>query len=98
MTRPLMHQLTENRRLPPPRQSLDIAEGILIALRHCNIDDAFHEIIQTAWQYPIPVFTLASALVTAAAGDPAGTDPAAREAVRSEWGQLLGLRGPQTAD
>jgi hypothetical protein len=75
--------------MTPGRQPLDTAEGVLIALRHCTVDEAFHEIIRAAQQHQVPLFTLADALVTAASGNAECQNTAAHTAVLAEWGQLL---------
>ncbi|RAV18293.1 transcription antitermination regulator [Mycolicibacterium sp. GF69] len=80
--------------MTPGRKCLDTAEGVLVALRHCTVDEAFREIIRAAQHHQVPLFTLADALVTAASGTVAsGTaeypNVAARTAVLAEWGPLL---------
>ena len=75
--------------MTPGRQSLDTAEGVLIALRQCTVDEAFREIIRAAQQHQVPLFTLADALVTAASGNAECPNSAARSAVIAEWGALL---------
>lgn len=75
--------------MTPGRQCLDTAEGVLIALRHCTVDDAFREIVGAAQQHQVPLFTLADALVTAAGGKADCLNTAARAAVLAEWGSLL---------
>ncbi len=79
--------------MTPGRQGLDTAEGVLIALRQCTIDEAFREMIRAAQQHQVPLFTLADALVTAASGRAECPNPAARAAVLAEWGSLLTGRG-----
>ncbi|OBF90494.1 transcription antitermination regulator [Mycolicibacterium flavescens] len=76
--------------MTPGRQCLDTAEGVLIALRHCTVDEAFREIIRAAQHHRVPLFTLADALVTAASGTGECVNAAARTAVLTEWGALLG--------
>ncbi|OBI74342.1 ANTAR domain-containing protein [Mycobacterium sp. E740] len=75
--------------MTPGRQRLDTAEGVLIALRHYSVDEAFREIIRAAKQHQVPLFTLADALVSAASGNAEGPHTAARTAVLAEWGPLL---------
>ena len=77
---------------PIGRQGLDTAEGVLVALRQCTVDEAFREMIRAAQQHQVPLFTLADALVSAAgAAEVHGLDcaDAARRAVLAEWGTLL---------
>lgn len=75
--------------MTPGRQRLDTAEGVLIALRHCTVDEAFHEMIRAAKQHQVPLFTLADALVNAASGNAQCPNTAAHTAVLAEWGPLL---------
>ena len=86
-----MNQLPQQYPHPQSRRPLDTAEGILIALRHCTANEAFHEIVNTSRQCRIPVFSLATALITAAMGNPDTVNPAAREAVQTQSGHLLSL-------
>lgn len=72
------------------RRVLDIALGVLVALRRCGADAAFEELITAAGRNDIPVFAMASALVALASADPsARLDSAARRAAEREWAQLL---------
>lgn len=75
--------------MTPGRKCLDTAEGVLVALRHCTVDEAFREIIRAAQLHQVPLFTLADALVTAASGGAECPNAAARTAVLAEWGPLL---------
>lgn len=75
--------------MTPGRQCLDTAQGVLIALRHCTVDETFREIIRAAQQHQVPLFSLADALVTAATGDAECPNAAARTAALAEWGPLL---------
>ncbi|KUI43412.1 hypothetical protein AU197_04765 [Mycobacterium sp. IS-1590] len=77
--------------MTPGRQCLDTAEGVLIALHHCTVDEAFREMIRVAQQHRVPLFTLADALVTVASGQPDCPNAAARAAVLTEWGALLSV-------
>ncbi|OBB70609.1 hypothetical protein A5759_00380 [Mycobacterium sp. 852014-52144_SCH5372336] len=83
-----------NGAMTPGRQCLDTAEGVLIALRHCTVDEAFREMIRAAQQHQVPLFTLADALVTAAGGKAECPNAAARTAVLAEWGALLQTTAP----
>jgi hypothetical protein len=75
------------------RRSLDLAEGILIALRRCNVEAAFHELLGAAQKHCVPVSTIASALVDLASGSRHDSfshpTSAARFAAAAEWGELL---------
>ncbi|ULE34644.1 ANTAR domain-containing protein [Mycobacterium sp. IDR2000157661] len=79
------------------RRGLDTAEGVLIALRHCSADEAFHEIIGVSHRHQVPVFTLAEALVNAAAGCRGYDETSAGRAVMIEWGALLGASSTAAA-
>jgi hypothetical protein len=86
-----VNQVPQQYPFPQSRRPLDTAEGILIALRHCTANEAFHEIVNTSRQHRIPVFSLATALITVAIGNPDSANPAARAAVQTQWGHLLSL-------
>jgi hypothetical protein len=70
---------------------LDTAKGILIGLRRCPSESAFHELISAAQRHKMPVFAMAWALVHLAnGGDTAAhTSADAESAARDEWGQLF---------
>lgn len=69
---------------------LDTALGILIGLRRCSSDAAFHELLGAAQRHGLPVFPMAWALVhLAGGGQSAPTFSAAQSAARHEWGQLF---------
>ena len=69
---------------------LDTAEGVLIALRGCTLNDAFVEIVQTAKAHNVSTMSLADALVALAQdqASPDGQD-AAVGAARAAWAHLL---------
>jgi hypothetical protein len=69
---------------------LDIAEGVLIALRGCTLNQAFAEIVQTAKTHNVSTLRLADALVALAQNQasPHGDD-AAFVAARAAWGHLV---------
>ena len=69
---------------------LDTAEGVLIALRGCTLNQAFVEIVQTAKAHNVSTLSLADALV-ALAQDQASQDgdDAAFVAARAAWGHLV---------
>ena len=66
---------------------LDTAEGVLIALRGCTLNEAFVEIVQTAKAHNVSTLSLADALV-ALAQDQASQDgqDAAFDAARDVGG------------
>ncbi|WP_199178040.1 hypothetical protein [Mycobacterium hubeiense] len=69
---------------------LDTAEGVIIALRRCSLNQAFMTIVQAAKQHHVAPLSLADALVAIAQRDP--TDDLDRNAVRVAreiWGPLL---------
>ena len=74
---------------------LDTAEGVLIALRGCTLNQAFVEIVQTAKAHNVSTLSLADALV-ALAQDQASQDgdDAALVAARAAWGHLFDRSRP----
>jgi hypothetical protein len=70
---------------------LDTAEGVLVALRRCRLDEAFVDIMQTAKRHNVNAVDLAHALV-AIAEDQHGKnlDDAAAAVALSTWGDLFG--------
>ena len=70
---------------------LDTAKGILIGLRRCPSETAFHELLSAAQRHRMPVFAMAWALVHLANGgdNSARTSADAQSAARDEWGQLF---------
>ena len=62
---------TEHRRDPrrSGQRSLGAAEGVLVALRHCSLDEAFIDIVQTAKRHNVAPLGLADALVAIAEND-----------------------------
>lgn len=72
------------------RRTLCAAEGVLVALAHCSLDDAFLDIIGTARRHNVAPLRLATALVSRVQGDPGQeTDEALRFAIDEAWGALL---------
>jgi ANTAR domain len=70
---------------------LDTAKGILIGLRRCPSETAFHELLGAAQRHRLPVFAMAWALVHLADGGEhsAHTAADAQSAARDEWGPLF---------
>jgi ANTAR domain len=70
---------------------LDTAKGILIGLRRCPSETAFHELLNAAQRHRMPVFAMAWALVHLADGgdNSAQASADAQSAARDEWGQLF---------
>jgi hypothetical protein len=91
---------TDHRRDPRSsgQRSLGAAEGVLVALRHCSLDEAFIDIVQTAKQHAVAPLELADALVAVAENDATRDfDDAVVAAVDRTWGILLGS-GPSYDD
>ena len=74
---------------PHARHVLDTARGILIGLRRCPSEAAFHELLGAARRHKVPVFALAWGLVHLACGGENTAHTAAQSAARHEWGQLF---------
>jgi hypothetical protein len=80
------------------QRSLGAAEGVLVVLRHCSLDEAFIEIVETAKQQAVAPLELAGALVAIAENDATrDVDGAAVAAVDRAWGILL-RSGPSYDD
>lgn len=47
-------------------RTLDTAEGVIVAIRRCSLDQAFVEIVRTAQQHSVAPLGLAAALVALA--------------------------------
>jgi ANTAR domain len=74
---------------------LDTAEGVLIALRGCSLNQAFVEIVQTAKAHNVSTLSLADALVALAQDQaPQDGDDAALVAARAAWGHLVDTTRP----
>jgi hypothetical protein len=72
------------------QRSIGAAEGVLVALRHCGLDEAFMDIVQTAKQHSVAPLGLAGALVAIAEDDALRDfDDAVVAAVNQAWGALL---------
>lgn len=75
-------------------RSLDIAKGVLVALRGCSPDDAFTELAAISKQYRLGTLTLAGALVQLAEGSMGLLAGPAADAAAQTWGHLVaGARG-----
>ncbi len=77
------------------RRTLCAAEGILVALRQCDLDDAFVEIVRTARQHNVAPLRLAKALIAAAQGESSAVDGSVIDIVDAQWGSLLGADHPR---
>ena len=78
------------------RPILDTALGILIGLRRCPSEAAFHELLGAAQRHLVPVFAMAWALVHLANGgeESPHTFSAAQSAARHEMGSAFHLGAP----
>jgi hypothetical protein len=73
------------------QRSLSAAEGVLVALRHCSLDEAFIDIVETAKRLSVAPLELADALVAIAENNMTRDfDDAVIAAVDQAWGTLLG--------
>jgi hypothetical protein len=80
---------TDHRRDPrrSGQRSLGAAEGVLVALRHCSLDEAFIDIVQTAKRHNVAPMGLADALVAIAENDVTRDfDDEVLAAVGQAWG------------
>ena len=75
---------------------LDTAEGVLIALRGCSLNEPFVEIVQTEKAHNVSTMSVADALVALAQdrGVSPDGDDAASVAARAAWGRLLDRARP----
>ena len=74
----------------------DTAEGVLIALRGCSLNQAFVEIAQTAKTHNVSTLSLPDALVALAQYQASqNADDAALIAARTAWGYLFDLKAPR---
>ncbi|HYB35094.1 MAG TPA: hypothetical protein VEF72_04405 [Mycobacterium sp.] len=90
-----MRPEAEPHRLRDPRRggqrSLGAAEGLVVALRHCSLDEAFIYIVQTAKRHNVAPTGLADALVAIAENDVTRDfDDMVVAAVVRAWGALSG--------
>ncbi|OBA94423.1 hypothetical protein A5662_19420 [Mycobacteriaceae bacterium 1482268.1] len=75
----------------PGGRMLDTALGILIGLRRCRSDAAFHELLVAAQRHRVPINDMAWGLVDLTCGGDGSPENvnAAQSAARHEWGGLL---------
>ena len=75
---------------------LDTAEGVLIALRRCTLNEAFVEIVQAAKAHNVSTLSLADALVALAQNQASGDgQDAAVGAARATWAHLMDRARPR---
>jgi ANTAR domain len=75
------------------RRELDMANGILVALRRCGPDAAYRELLGAAKRHGVGVMAIASAVVDLASGrdqTPAECAGPAHAAASHEWAGLFG--------
>lgn len=78
---------------------LDTAEGVLVALRRCRVDQAFVELMHTAKRHGVNPVSLADALVAIAEAQPGkDLDDAARTVALDTWGHLFGRHARDRAN
>ncbi len=70
------------------RRDIDMAIGVLIALRHCSERDAFNELAAAVTETGIGLSSISHALVTLASGRAAMFDHSSE--VARVWGDLIG--------
>ncbi len=79
-------------------RSLCAAEGVLVALRRCSLDEAFIDIVETAKRHNVSPLGLADALVAVAENAlPRHFDEDVIAAVHRAWGGLLSQPCANTA-
>jgi ANTAR domain len=74
------------------RRELDMANGILVALRRCGPDAAYRELLGAAKRHGVGVMAMASAIVDLASGhtqSPAESAGPAHSAASQEWAGLF---------
>lgn len=77
-------------RSQPRTDRLDTAEGVIVALRGCSLNQAFIELVRMANRHHVAPLHLADALVVTAEHQPAvALDANAVFAARQGWGVLL---------
>lgn len=79
-------------------RSLCAAEGVLVALRRCSLNEAFIDIVETAKRHNVAPLGLADALVAIAENDlPRYFDDNVIAAAHRAWGGLLSRPSSNTA-
>ena len=72
------------------RRTLCAAEGILVVLQQCSLDDALLDIVGTARRHNVDPLQLATALLARAQGHPVATGSETLGAVIDDaWGELF---------
>lgn len=79
-------------------RSLCAAQGVLVALRRCSLNEAFIDIVETAKRHNVAPLGLADALVAIAGNDlPQYFDDDVIAAAHHAWGGLLSRPSDNTA-
>ncbi|MGB3486351.1 MAG: ANTAR domain-containing protein [Mycobacterium sp.] len=82
--------MLRNSHTPPiDSRSLDIAKGVLVALRGCSPEEAFAELAGTSRSHGLGTLSLARALVNHAEGSPRVVAEPAAEVAAQTWGHLI---------
>lgn len=72
------------------QRSLAAAEGVLVALRHCSLDEAFVDIVETAKRHNVAPMELADALISIAEKNGVyDLDDVVVAAAGQAWGDLF---------
>ena len=71
------------------------AEGVIVALRRCTVDDASGELVRASHRHHLDAARVAGALLRLAQDTDPELDSNATAVARFEWGALL-PRGPQS--
>lgn len=92
-------ELAQLRRALTTRPTINLAKGVVMAVRRCDEDAAFADLVRVSRHHNLPVAALAAALVDVVAG--AGLEPgepgepgihglSAAQVVHGEWVSRLG--------
>jgi hypothetical protein len=73
-------------------RTLDRAEGVLIALRHCTTEAAFGEIVRASKRHRVPTLRMAAALVALAQDSPLDGDASAAARLRVGFAARAGTQ------
>lgn len=85
----MLSRITET--LSTDGRLLDVAKGVLVAVRGCSPDEAFTELAGISQRYRLGTLALARALVQLAEGSAVTTGPTT-DAAAQTWGHLFAGR------
>lgn len=71
------------------RRTLCAAQGVLVALQQCSLDDALLDIIGAAREHNVDPLRLATALLARAQGGSAAAEDELHAVVEDVWGGLF---------